>query len=91
MLEAAFVIALPFAVKYITSFAKNMGEVPTSDNRVVIIRGIVALLSLAGAVLAQAVGDGELDPSFVETSLYTIFAGVTATLLYLREKRNYNK
>lgn len=86
ILEGILVVAMPFAVKYITGFAKEMGEVPTHPERVMIIRGIVALLSLVGAVLTQAIGEGQIDPSLVETSLYTIVSAVGATLLYLKEK-----
>jgi len=86
ILEAILVLAMPFAVKFITGYAKEMGEVPTHPDRVTIIRGVVALLSLIGAVLTQIIGEGQIDPSMVETSLYTIFSAGVATLLYFREK-----
>lgn len=81
------VLAMPFAVKWLTGIAKEMGDVPSNENRVAIIRGIVALLSVVGAVLTQAIGEGQIDPSLIETSLYTIFAGGVATWMYVAEKR----
>jgi len=86
ILEAILVLAMPFAVKYITGVAKEMGEVPRHPERVTIIRGVVAMLSLVGAVLTQAIGEGQLDPTMIETSLYTIFSAGVATFLYFRDK-----
>jgi len=86
MVEGFLVLAMPFVVKFITGYAKEMGDVPTHPERLTIIRGLVAMLSLVGAVLAQAIGEGQLDPSLVETSLYAIFAGGMSTWMYLAEK-----
>ncbi len=86
IVEAILVLAMPFVVKFITGYAKEMGEVPLHENRIAIIRGVVAILSLIGAVLTQIIGEGQIDPSMAETSLYTIFSGVMATWMYLAER-----
>ena len=86
LVEGFLVLAMPFAVKYLTGIAKERSDVSSSPDRVTIIRGIVALLSLVGALCTQFIGEGQIDPSMIETSLYTIFSGVMATWLYLAEK-----
>lgn len=86
VIEGLLVLAMPFAVKYATGFAKNLGNLPVNEHRVAIIRGIVALLAVVGAILTQALGEGQLDPTLLETSIYTIFNGVFATWLYISEK-----
>ena len=84
--EGMLVLAMPFIVKFITDKAKVMGEVPQRDNRVTIIRGFVALLSILGAVLTQVAGDGAVDPEILTTLILAVVNGVFATWIYIAEK-----
>jgi len=89
MIELISVLAMPFIVKAVTGVAKNLQALPQGDWRVAAIRGVVALLSLSGALLTQLIpGSDGIDISMMETTLLTIVNGVAATALYFYSKRN---
>jgi hypothetical protein len=87
MLEPLLVLAAPFAVKELTSWIKTMGQIPSSDYRVEVIRSIVAMLALVAAVLAQWIGEGAVEVGIIETAVYTLTSAGIATWLYLKEKK----
>lgn len=90
MIEAILAVAMPFAVKYSTSIVKNIGPIPMLSYRVLIIRAVVAILSLSGAILTVVVGDlpeGSIDPGLVETVVFTTINASVATWLYFKSKK----
>jgi hypothetical protein len=84
--EAFLAIVMPFAVKYTTQFAKQLNGIPSSEHRIAIIRAIVLVLSLTGALLTQMIGEGKVDPTLVETTVYGVANAGFATWLYLTQK-----
>lgn len=89
-MELIFAVVMPFVVKYGTTLIKGIGPIPMLGYRVLIARAIVAVLSLAGAVLTVIVGDmpgGSIDPSLVETAVLTVINAAVATGLYLRSNK----
>lgn len=88
MFEAFMVVAMPFIVKALTDVVKKVGPIPMLDYRVTIIRAIVAVLSLLGALLTVIVGDvavGDIDPGLIETAILTVVNAAVATWWYLRK------
>lgn len=79
-------LLMPAAVSGVTSYAKTLAGIPLSENRVAIVRGIVALLSLVGALLTQWIGGDAIDGGTVETLLLTIWNGAVATFIYFKLK-----
>jgi len=89
MIEVFMVVVMPFIVKALTGVVKNIGPIPMLGYRVMIIRAIVAVLSLVGAILTVLVGDmaaGDIDPALVETAVLTVVNAVVATWWYVRGK-----
>jgi len=85
-MELIMVLMVPvtaYVVKIITGKLKTMGTIPTADNRVAIIRGLVAILSLVGAVLTQYIGGSAIDSATLETLVLTVMNGLLATGMYL--------
>ena len=88
MLELILVVAMPWVVKYSTNLIKGMKTLmPTNGWRVPVVRAVVAVLSLIGAILTQWIGEGQLNPSLIETTGYTVFNAVAATILYFIAKK----
>lgn len=81
-------LAMPFAVLFVTNFAKKLSTFSLSSNRIVMVRGLVALLSLVGALLTQLIGGETLDPGVAETLILTIWNGAIATFVYLKTKND---
>ena len=82
------VIVMPWLVKWTTGKIKEVGPIPVMAYRVAIIRAIVAVLSLLGAVLSVWVGDlHEIDGALVETAALAIFNALMATWLYFGKKQ----
>jgi len=75
----------PVAVTWVTGVAKQLGTLPTADNRVLWIRAIVAVLAVVGAVLTQLAGGSVLEPGVVETAILALFNAGAATWLYTRK------
>lgn len=86
MLEIALAAVVPSLVMALTSKLKTAEGVVQSANRITIVRGLVALLSLGGALLTVSIGEGELDANLVETSVLAIVNGCVATWIYFRTK-----
>jgi hypothetical protein len=81
------VIVMPWLVKWTTGKVKEIGPIPMLAYRVAIVRAIVAVLSLAGAVLSVTIGDlNEVDGALVETAAIAVFNALMATWLYLGKK-----
>ncbi len=87
IIGAVSVLVMPFIVKWVTDFAKNMNGIPLMAWRITVIRAIVAVLSLVGAVLTQMIGEGELDPGLVETAALAVLNAGIATWYYLKTKQ----
>lgn len=80
------VVVMPFAVKYVTAFSKQLAGIPMLSYRVAIVRALVAIFSLAGAILSQSLGEGQVSADMVETTVLTVLNAGVATWLYLRGK-----
>ena len=74
------------AVTYGTGIAKNIVNIPLPEYRKTIIRALLAVLALRGAVLTQWIGEGELTPGLVETAFFAVFNAVAATGIYFYRK-----
>jgi len=85
-ISIASIAVMPFIVKYVTAFSKQLAGIPMLAYRVAIVRALVAIFSLAGAVLTQTIGEGEVTADMVETTVLTILNAGVATWLYLRTK-----
>ena len=87
MIETIMAVAMPFIVKSLTQFIKGVGPIPMLGYRVLIVRAIVAILSLLGAVGTILVGDmsgGDIDPGLIETAVLAVVNAGIATWLYMR-------
>jgi anti-sigma factor RsiW len=81
------VVVMPWLVKGATSYVKQVGPVPMLPHRVLVVRAIVAVLALAGAVLSVWLGDlNQVDGALVETAALAVFNALVATWLYVSEK-----
>lgn len=87
MIEAIMIVASPFIVTGITSLTKNISVILNSGIRITLVRAIVAVLSLITAILSQAIGEGTLDPSLIDTTVMTVVNAGVATFLYLATKK----
>lgn len=90
MIELFMVVVMPFIVKVLTQWTKQIRPIPSlNGHRILVVRAIVAVYALGGAILTVLVGDmpaGEIDPSLIETAVLSVFNAVVATWLYLRKK-----
>ena len=82
MIEMLIAVVMPFLVTVTTGGIKSLPVLTGIAWRVAAIRGVVAILSLIGAVLTQVIGGPEVDISMVETTLLTAVNGVAATGIY---------
>lgn len=81
------VVVVPFLVKSATSYFKELGPIPMLPYRVLVVRALVALLALAGAVLQVTLGELDaVDGALVETAMLTVFNALVATWLYVSKK-----
>ena len=81
------VAVMPWIVKTVTGNLKQLKPIPDLGHRVLIIRAIVAVLSLFGAVLSVQIGDlNEIDGALVETAALAVFNALMATWLYYGKK-----
>ncbi len=88
LIGIASVIVMPWIVKASTSYFKELGQIPMMAHRVLIVRAIVAVLSLLGAVLSLTIGDlNEIDGALIETTALAVFNALTATFLYYGNKK----
>jgi hypothetical protein len=79
---------MPFLVKSSTEYFKTLKPIPTAAHRVLIIRAVVAVLSLFGAVLSVTIGDlNKVDGALVETAAIAVFNALMATWLYYGPKK----
>lgn len=80
------VVVMPWLVKATTNQVKELGPIPMLPYRITIVRAIVAVLSLFGAVLSVTIGDlNEIDGALVETAAIAVFNALVATWLYIRK------
>jgi hypothetical protein len=87
LIGALSMLAMPFVVKFVTNYAKQLSLIKFADYRIAIIRAVVALLSLVGALLSQAIGDGAVVGSdLIGTTFLTVVNAGVATWLYLKGK-----
>lgn len=88
MIELIMVVAMPFLVKISTGAVKQLGVIANAAAwRVPVIRAVVAVFSLIGAILTASIGEGTLEPGMVETTAYTVLNAGVATWLYWRSKQ----
>lgn len=81
------VAVMPWLVTHTTQYLKALKPVPMLEHRVLIVRAIVAVLSLFGAVLSVTIGDlNTVDPALIETAALTVFNALVATWLYVGKK-----
>lgn len=87
-MEAILVLVAPVVVTMLTSAIKQVPVIVNAAGwRIPVVRAVVAVLSLIGAVLTQIIGEGTVEPEMVETTVYTVFNAVAATALYLWAKK----
>lgn len=78
---------MPWLITTTTGYLKELKPVPMLAYRVTIVRAIVAVLSLFGAVLSVTIGDlNTIDGALVETAAIAVFNALVATWLYLGKK-----
>ena len=82
MFELITAVVMPFLVTGVAGSIKGLPVIAGAAWRVAAIRGVVAILSLIGAVLTQVAGGPAVDISMVETTLLTAVNGVAATAIY---------
>ena len=82
-------LVMPFLVTGAAGIIKTMPIISGAAWRITAIRGVVAVLSLIGAILTQITGGPEVDISTLDTTLLTAVNGVAATAIYLY--LNYKK
>jgi cytosine/uracil/thiamine/allantoin permease len=91
MIEAILVIAMPFIVKALTQLTKQIKPIPTLNGyRILVVRAIMAVYALGGAILTVFVGDmaaEDIDPSLIETAVLSVINASVATWLYLRSQK----
>jgi hypothetical protein len=88
MVEFFLLVAMPFIVTLVTGVTKQVSLFANSSHRVAMIRGLVALFSLLGAILTTAIGEGTLDNGMIQASFLAIFNGVVATWFYFYSKKS---
>lgn len=86
IIGAISIVAMPFVVKGVTNWAKQLASIPLMTYRVTIVRAIVAVLSVVGAILSQWIGETQLDPELVQTAALAVLNAAVATWFYLKEK-----
>ena len=88
LIGIASVIVMPWIVRASTTYFKELGQIPMMAHRVLIVRAIVAVLSLLGAVLSLTIGDlNTIDSQLIETTALAVFNALTATFLYYGNKK----
>lgn len=82
------VVVMPWLVKATTNYVKEIGPIPMLAYRVTVVRAIVAVLSLGGAVLSVTIGDlNEIDGALVETAFIAVFNAIMSTWLYFGKQK----
>lgn len=76
---------MPVIVSYSANIVKQLQAVKLADNRVLIIRALVAVLAVIGSGLSAWVGDTVFDAGLVEIAVLAVFNAGAATWLYLRK------
>lgn len=86
MIESIIAFVSPFAVRYITSFVKNVADrfarIPEGV-RVSMLRLLVAVFSFLAVVAKSAITNGEIDPASIHTLVDTIVTFFAASGIYL--------
>lgn len=86
MLTLLIGAVMPVVVMFLTNQTKRLSLIEKSNNRVLWIRALVAVLALLGSIATWWIGDGELDQSLFETTVLAVFNAGVATYLYYKTK-----
>jgi len=88
MIELLLALVMPFLVAGSTQAVKGVRAIAMAASwRVPVIRAIVAVLSLVGAILTASIDGGTIGEGMVETTALTVFNAVAATFIYFKTKR----
>lgn len=86
IITVTFAAISPYLIKKSTDVVKKYQAIEKSNQRVLLIRMIVAILAVVGSVLTAIIGEGVFDPTLLEGALIAIFNFVVATALYYGDK-----
>lgn len=88
MIEILLALVMPFLVAGSTQAVKGLSVIANAAAwRVPVIRAIVAVLSLVGAILTASVDGGTIESGMVEATALTVFNAVLATFIYFKAKQ----
>lgn len=71
-MEALLLLASPLVVTGLTQVIKKAQAIDLSQNRVLLIRLVVAVLAVLSSVLSSIIGEGSVDETVVHTLLEAI-------------------
>lgn len=92
MIETIIAVVMPVVVTFGSQLIKQVPVIANAASwRIPVIRAVVAVLSLIGAVLTQMIGGEAVTDGMIETTALAVFNGVGATLLYFYLSKVANK